>query len=382
MKQRKTERTFSFIVKKSSFYLTGMIVLFLFIGIMTTITPAYRISSSTLTEWTNKIESSTFLYMMGMESRAFQQAYPKDKQLPNFTSTLFEIATSIKPDDPRSFLGNEIPGFSIFDNEILIAGEGADYTNLPIESSPPLEDVLEDREAVVENEPSDLEIIEEGKQSTGDKKVVFIYNTHNTESFLPHLPGEKDIDKAHHKEVNITKVSDRLAKALQANGIGTQVDDTNIMESLNKRGWTYGKAYQASRDVVKEAMASNSDFRYAFDIHRDSQRRDVTTKKINGKSYARIYIIVGKDYETYEKNAELASKLHHMIEKKYPGLSRGVLPKGGKNTNGVFNQDLTENALLLEIGGVDNNLDELYRTADALAEVFSEFYWDAEKVNN
>ncbi len=71
------------------------------------------------------------------------------------------------------------------------------------------------------------------------------------------------------------------------------------------------------------------------------------------------------------------------MEAKYPGLSRGVLPpKKGPGTNGVFNQDLHENALLIEIGGVDNNMEELYRTADALAEVFSEFYWEAEKVNS
>jgi len=36
---------------------------------------------------------------------------------------------------------------------------------------------------------------------------------------------------------------------------------------------------------------------------------------------------------------------------------------------------------LIEFGGYDNTLEELYRTADVVAEVFSEFYWDAEKVN-
>lgn len=36
---------------------------------------------------------------------------------------------------------------------------------------------------------------------------------------------------------------------------------------------------------------------------------------------------------------------------------------------------------MIEFGGVENRLNELYRTADALAEVFSEYYWQAEKVN-
>ena len=71
-----------------------------------------------------------------------------------------------------------------------------------------------------------------------------------------------------------------------------------------------------------------------------------------------------------------------MIDEKYPGLSKGVITKEGPSSNGVYNQDLHENALLLEIGGYENTLDEMYRTADVIAEVFSDFYWEAEKVSN
>lgn len=93
--------------------------------------------------------------------------------------------------------------------------------------------------------------------------------------------------------------------------------------------------------------------------------------------------VIGGDNENYEKNLEFASRLHKLMQEKYPGLSRGVLPpKKGAGTDGVFNQDLHENALTVEIGGIDNNLEELYRSADALAEVFSELYWDAEKVSS
>ncbi|MCY8659911.1 stage II sporulation protein P, partial [Bacillus spizizenii] len=59
----------------------------------------------------------------------------------------------------------------------------------------------------------------------------------------------------------------------------------------------------------------------------------------------------------------------------------GVFSKGSPGDNGVYNQDLTDRALLLEFGGVDNNLEELQHAANAAADVFSEMYWDAEKVN-
>ncbi|HEX6593110.1 MAG TPA: stage II sporulation protein P [Bacillota bacterium] len=369
------------VFKKSGIYLVTIACLFLFIGMLTTVSSSYRFSSNILTDWTSEVDSSTFLYLMGLESKVLQEAYPKDRDVPKLSSTLFQIVTSIKPEDPRSLLGNEVPGFSIFDQQILIAGEGTNYTNLPIESSPPLEEVLKERKAIDESEEEPAKEKKKQGNTTGDRNVVFIYNSHNRESFLPHLPGVNDPNKAHHPEVNITKVSDRLAKSLESNGIGTMVDDTDIMTVLNDRNWSYNESYKASREVVEEAFATNKDIQYVFDLHRDSIRGDVTTKEINGKKYARIMIVVGAKYENYEKNLSYATQLHYLLEEKYPGLSRGVYPKKEAGANGIYNQDLSEHALLLEMGGVDNHLDELYRSADALADVFSEFYWDAEKVN-
>lgn len=373
--------------KRSGIYLISIVVLFVSIGFLTTVKPAYRFSSQAITKWTSDIDSSTFLYLIGLENRAFKQAFPEDKQLPKLSTTIFKIATNLKPNDPRSLLGNEIPGFSTYDSQMIIAGEGTNYTNLPVESSPPLEDVLKEREAVEdEDNAADKEDSKDTKKNkdmptTGDRDVVFIYNSHSRESFLPHLPGVTDPDEAHHKEVNITKVSDRLAKTLKANGIGTNVDHTDIMNVLNEKGWGYGKSYEASREVVKDALATNKEIQYAFDLHRDSIGRENTTKEIDGKDYAKIMIVVGEDYDSYEKNLELATEVHYLLDEKYPGLSRGVYPKKGAGTNGIFNQDLTENGLLFEMGGVGNKLEELYRSADALAEVFSELYWDAEKVD-
>ncbi|MTW84125.1 stage II sporulation protein P [Virgibacillus dakarensis] len=383
MKQKKTKQ-FNQLYKRSGLYVLCVLILFVSIGIMTSLAPAYRFSSHVIAEWTSEIESTLFLHLLGMENRAFQQAYPEDKKLPKLSTTLFHMATSIKPNDPRSLLGNELPGFSTFDTKIIVAGEGTDYTTLPIESSPPLEEILKDREAVLdEPEESDdsAEKDKKDKPTTGDRDVVFLYNTHNRESFLPHLPGVTDGDLAQHDTVNITKVSDRLAKTLKANGIGTSVDHTDIMTILNEKGWEYPKSYDASRGVVKEAFQNNKDIKYAFDIHRDSLSGDKTTAEIDGKKYAKIMIVIGNDNSDKQTNLALATELHKRLEKKYPGLSRGVIKRGGAGANGVYNQDLMENALLFEFGGVDNTFEELYRSADAMAEIFSDFYWDAEKVN-
>lgn len=180
--------------------------------------------------------------------------------------------------------------------------------------------------------------------------------------------------------MNIGKVSERFAQQLAADGIGSQQDHTDIMNVLNENEWTYSQSYKASRPVVEEALANNKDIQYIFDFHRDSLPRDKTTKEVDGVPYAKILFVVGAEFPTFEKNLELATELHYLIEEQYPGLSRGVLTKEGAGTNGVFNQDMSDNALLIEFGGYENTLEELYRTSDVLAEIFSSYYWEAEKV--
>lgn len=370
--------------KKGGLYVLCIILLFVSIGALTTIAPAYQFSSKNLTEWTSKVESTTFLYLLGMENRAFQEAYPEGKSLPNLSNALFELTTSVKPHDVRSLLGQELPGFSAFNNRIVVAGEGTNYTNLPIESPPPIDDILKEREAEVkEPDKSEKETTDkEEKPVKLEENAVFIYNTHNRESFLPHLPKVDDPNLAYHGEVNVTKVSERFAQSLEDNGIGAIVDHTDFTKILQQKGMERWQFYDVSRSAVKEAFASHDKLKYVFDIHRDAQPRDITTTKIKGKSFARIAIVVGGENGAYQKNMALARDLNALIDKKYPGLSRGIIINEGPGYDGVYNQDLSENALVFEFGGYANNLEELYRSADALAKVFSDFYFDAEKVSS
>ncbi len=370
------------VVRKIVALAISFFLIFLLVGYLTTMNPANRPSSNTISQWTSDINSSIYLHLLGMENRAFMHVYEEENQSKTIINTMFQLVTSIKPNDFRSLLGNELPGFSRYDREILIAGEGTDYTNLPVESSFPLEDVLEERQAVYEDDKEENESEKEPPKNKEElENVVFIYNTHNRESFLPHLPDVTDPDLAHHREVNITKVSERLKEELAKRGIGAIVDETDIIgEVLVEKNWEYWQSYRASREVVTEAFAQNGKLKYAFDLHRDAISRDSTTKNINGEDYARVMFVIGEDNPAYEENLEIANELHKKLEEKYPGLSRGAVRQGGAGNNGVYNQDLSENLLLLEVGGVDNTLEEAYRTVEALAEVFSEYYWDAEAV--
>lgn len=359
-------------------------VMFVITGMLTALKPEFRISSSSINQWSKQLDTTAFVHILGFENHYFKQAIDETEKEPIKLSTLaFELATSINPNDPRSLLGRELPGFSLFDGEIIVAGKGTNYTNMPYESSPPMEVLLQEREASIES----LERLDESGSvsppalTTNGKKVVYIYTTHSRESYLPHLPEGTKSGESYSHEVNVMTVADKLGKELEKRGIGVQIEPTDFTKVVSEKGMKYYQSYDVSRPAIKQAMAENRDLKYFVDIHRDSQPHKVTTAKINGKDYARTIFIIGGEHAKYEQNLKLATDLHNLLEEKYPGLSRGVTKKQGEGTNGKFNQDLSENAILIEMGGPENSLEEVYRTTEAVAEVFSKYYWQAEEVN-
>lgn len=347
--------------------------------------------SEYLRDLTWEVESISFMYILRMENHYFTQGIERDIKKPNFSKLLFENTINLSLSDPRSFFRNVLPGFSSFDSKIIVAGEGTDYTNLPIESSPPIEVLLKEREISEQNLKKLEEEIKQTentvkppplKKTTGNRNVMFIYHSHSRESFLPYLKGTGNEKTYHHSKINITMVGKRLGEALRNRGIGVEVDTTDIVAMLKKRNLDYSSSYEISREIVASAKRSNRDLSYFLDIHRDSQPRKITTITINGKTYARLFFIVGKENKNYEKNLAFAQKINTEIEKSYPGLSRGIIEKDSHSGNGVYNQDLSPNSVIIEIGGIENTMDELYRTADALGEVLNQYYWDATKVSN
>ncbi|MBM7587051.1 stage II sporulation protein P [Bacillus pakistanensis] len=200
--------------------------------------------------------------------------------------------------------------------------------------------------------------------------TVLIHHTHNRESFTS-LINVDNPDLAHHKSKNITLVGDRLAKSLQKEQIFSLHHKTDGIGLLNEMNLEYFQAYQVSREPLKKALDKNKSNMMVFDIHRSSGPRMDTTVELNRKKYAKISFINSKSSEKFEENNAFAKLLHQKIEKKYPGISRGVFVKSQERQS-TYNQDLMGQSVLINIGGVENTLEEEYRTADILAEVIGE----------
>lgn len=293
--------------------------------------------------------------------------------MPSLSGVVLQVTTNIKPGDVRSLLGSELPGFSLYNTHIVVAGEGTNYTNLPIESAPPMDVLLKDR-ATPKNDATKSTQPPASKTPVPKQKTVLIYHTHSWESFLPLLNGVSKPNEAVSSKVNVSLVGQRVVDDLAKYGIGAIDDKTNMTKLLKSHGLDYYSAYKMSRTIIQKHIKENPNFNYFFDIHRDSSRGTITTVTINGKKYARIVFVVGKAHPSYEKNLEMAKEMNKIMEKDYPGLSRGVLLKDKTMGNGVYNQDISPHALLFEVGGVDNNKPELDNSADALAKVIDIYY--------
>ncbi|MFC4778557.1 stage II sporulation protein P [Paenibacillus sp. GCM10023252] len=354
--------------------------------------PSSSVPVSSMRGFAASVSSGFFADMLEMEMPSFQGSSEQEtfsgKQVSSF---IIRLLTDINPSDPHSLLAGELPGMGLNDSFLIRRGTGTDTAVGPEDNEPiPDQSSVEPGSGIEDPSsgglptpqpsanpvPSSEPEAEPSKPTTGGRKIAFIYHSHNRESFYPEVKsGSKDPNSTTR---NITLVGKRLAQKLEEQGIGAMHSNTDYPTSIKDYRWVM--SYKYSNKTVKEALASNKDIKFLFDIHRDSQHRKLTTTTIGGKDYAQVYFIIGHKNPNWEQNEKFATQIHKALDKNYAGLSRGIWGKTSATGNGEYNQSLASDSVLIEIGGVDNTLEECYRTADVLAKVIADIYWDAEKV--
>ncbi|MCG3089301.1 stage II sporulation protein P [Sporosarcina cyprini] len=200
-----------------------------------------------------------------------------------------------------------------------------------------------------------------------EEPLVYIYHSHNRESFKQELNVD-DARQAYDKNINITLVGERLSNSLKSNSVVTVHDTTDFFAIMKEKGISDTNAYLESREVVKNALKDYQELKMVIDVHRDTIPRKESTIEFNGENYARISFTFSSD-ETNKNNLKLAEAVHNEINQRYPELSRGIIVTESEQRSANYNQDLFDGNLLLSIGGIENTLDEEYRTTDILAEV-------------
>jgi stage II sporulation protein P len=209
--------------------------------------------------------------------------------------------------------------------------------------------------------------VEDPNPTNIKEPLIYIYNTHQLESY------NKSNDEVYNITPTVMTASYIMREKLNKSGLPTIVENADFTEILRINNWDYSDSYKVSRGYIISAKEKYNSLKYYIDIHRDATKGKLSTITIDGVKYARLMFVVGLENKNYKPNLELARKLHLMIDKDYPDLSRGVLTKKGKGVNGVYNQDLDSNVFLIEIGGVDSNIEEVTNSISIMVDIINKY---------
>ena len=266
-----------------------------------------------------------------------------DYKITNIVNSTVNFLLNIDITNPSSILDTGILMYGNND-KILELEHNDDYSNL--------EELKKVSSYMADPNPVDPE-----------NPIIYIYNSHQLENY-----SNTNLD-IYGITPNVLMASYLLKEKLNNRGLSTIVEDSNLTEFLNLNGWNHAQSYNASRIFILDKKNRYPSLKYFIDIHRDSVSKDITTVNIDGKDYARILFVIGLEHNNYEENIRTAEAIEGIANKYYKGLSRGIYKKEGEGVNGIYNQDISPNSVLIEVGGVDNNIDEVLNTTEAISNI-------------
>lgn len=199
-------------------------------------------------------------------------------------------------------------------------------------------------------DPSLVKALNEGNPE------VLIYHSHTMESYG--VNNSTDYSKS------VIGVGTVLQEELKKYGISS-IHDIRINRS-------YNESYQLSREVVQKYLKKYDTFKIVVDIHRDSvPNKSQVTTTLNGESVAKISFVTANNNPHAKDNKALINSINDNARSLFPGLSRGIICyNSGKNN--AFNQDLSKNSFLLEVGSQVNTPKEAQTTAKYVARLIAE----------
>ncbi len=193
---------------------------------------------------------------------------------------------------------------------------------------------------------------------------IILYHTHGTEAFS----SNKETNyRSRDENYNVTGIGSQIAANLRNYGI-----DIKHLKEYNDYP-SYNLSYKNSNAAVKKQL-SNSKKNLIIDLHRDGAEENssyenflsrVSTIQINNKTAATFTLVIGDKNGNLAELKKTAQTVYDISNEIYPGLCREIVIR----TGAYFNQYLTDNALLIEIGSTVNDLKEVQYTADLLSEI-------------
>lgn len=222
-------------------------------------------------------------------------------------------------------------------------------------------------------EQTQEETQEQTQVQTKDPFKVLLLFTHSQESYQPMVKAVSGKAAYYDEKTNIYNLKDTISKHFSMNGIQTDILDVDVMKELKLKKKSFPDSYNFVRPYLAKRLQEQS-YDLVIDFHRDSSKKDATTLTHNNESYARIAIVIGAEHKNYRWNTAYAESLSASMNEIVPKISRGVISKSGDNVDGRYNQDLTKEMILIELGGIDNTEEELNRSIAVIGKAIAKSF--------
>lgn len=277
------------------------------------------------------------------------------------TVSVFKVSEN--SDDRKVFNGVFINPLKIIQGEISYLDEfklkDKDVVSLPDKDKEEASSIVINpfklKDEDVNTAESAVDII--GNPEDNSKKKILIYHTHTNEAYAEGNSG---------LSTTVAAVGDTLTEELQKLGF------TVIHDKTEHDTGDYNNAYYKSRDTFTKYLNAYGDFDLVIDLHRDGgPSKDAVTTTVEGDSCARVMFVSATDNPRYSAQAANLDSILAKADAMYPGLIRerriftylgGII---------FYSQDLSDNAILMEVGADCNNLQEAKNSMKYMSKVFA-----------
>lgn len=214
---------------------------------------------------------------------------------------------------------------------------------------------INDPVGILKNQTENKIILKDKLKLSSYKYKVYLYNTHDLEQYKDFIQNIK---------INVGNASLLLSNNLKSIGIDVIVGKQKVSDLTNN---DLSKSFDISKTLIENIIQSEN-IDLFIDLHRDDEKKEVTTLELNGKKYAKVKFVVGRKNKNYMLNYNLTELINRKIKEKYPDLTRGIV----LNDNYTYNQELSEKIIFINIGGYENDIVEVKNTIDLLGPIIKE----------
>lgn len=202
---------------------------------------------------------------------------------------------------------------------------------------------------------------------------TIIYHTHTTESYTQSKDYRYEASGVYrtlNNNANMIKIGEEIKKNLQKYGVAVYHDKT-IYDYPD-----YNSSYSLAGKGISNTMKKYKNVKIVLDVHRDAisvnteQYKPIV--KIGDKNVAQFLLVIGTNqgglkHPNWKENLKLALKIKKLADEKYPGLCRNVILRKER-----FNQQVSNGAMIVEMGATGNTIEEVSETAKYFSQLLVE----------